>query len=343
MSVLVFTIILGVTFIISCALSWLMNKAGLTDTPVGRSNHAAPTPTGGGLGVLCGLAAGLVSLTLLTPVEGVFAHLPAILSLCFAVALLGIYDDLYSPPTMVKFGVFIGLSWLLIYVLGPVTELPLGSANLVLPFSLAVFGSLLWVFVVINAVNFMDGANGLMPGCMAIAFAGLAALAHKIDAPQTFWLSLISSVAWVGFLPWNLRRKAIVFSGDIGAITAGFIYAAAILLLIRETQNPSAPYLGVLLIFPFIVDVLLTLLWRAKHQKNLLKPHRDHFYQRAIKSGLSHVQISLIYYSAFLACSGVVLMIFEKPQAYISSAFALTVLISTVLYITAHKLWSVRI
>ena len=335
-------IIAGLTFMISFSISWLMSKAGLTDVPVGRSNHAAPTPPAGGLGVLCGLAAGFVSLTLLTPIAGVFADLPTILSLCFAIALLGIYDDLYSPPTMIKFGIFIGLSFLLIYILGPVTHLPAGQSLLQLPLSLAILGTLLWIFVVINSVNFMDGANGLMPGCMAIAFAGLAAVAHLMQAPQTLLLSLISSAAWAGFLPWNFRRKALIFSGDVGALTAGFIYAAAVLLLCHESANPSVAYLGVLLIFPFIVDVLLTLFWRARHGKNLLSPHRDHLYQRAIKRGVSHTQISAIYYSAFFTCSAIVFMMSTKSQAFISVAFAIMVFIAAILYIAAHKLWSVQ-
>jgi len=335
-------IVIIVSFLVAFVASRVMVIAGITDVPVDRSNHRVPTPTAGGVGVLCGLAAGFLSLSFLSSNIGVFTDLPAVLSLCFAMAMVGLYDDLYAPPTSIKFGIFIGMALLLIYVLGPVTTLPFGNEILKLPIVLAVAGTLLWIFVVTNAVNFMDGANGFMPGCMAIAFAGLAALSYKMHAPQTYWMCLISGAAWLGFLPWNFRRKALIFSGDIGAISAGFMYAAAVLLFARETASPMAAYFGALVVLPFITDVLLTLLWRVKYKKNLLMAHRDHLYQRAIRKGVSHAKISLIYYSGFAACLCAALLLSNKNHVLGSVGFAAAIIATALVYFLGLRVWRIR-
>jgi len=292
-----------ISFFVSTCISRLMVHAGLNDVPVARSSHQRSTPTAGGIGVLCGMAAGFISLFLFGVGSGGFPDLPAILSLCFFIAIIGLYDDLYSPSTALKFGIFVGTAVLLIYVLGPVKALLIGKYIVTIPVFIAVLGTILWIFVSLNSVNFMDGANGLMPGCMSIAFAGLAALALKLQAPQTFWLCLVAMSSLLGFLPLNFRRSALIFAGDTGALLCGFTFGAAVLLIIHETSSASVVCLGALILLPFFADVLLTLLSRLRRRENLLLPHREHLYQRAILSGLSHRGISLLYYTAFAACA----------------------------------------
>ncbi len=329
-------------FSASFMASRLMVKVGVSDIPVGRSNHKAPVPTAGGLGVLCGVAAGCLALSLPWAGGGVFSDLPAILSLSFAIALTGFYDDLYSPPTEIKFGIFLVVSGLLIYALGVITALPIGGHVLSLPLWIGATGSVLWVFVVINSVNFMDGANGFMPGCIMIAFTALAAMSLKEQAIQTCWLASICAAGWAGFLPWNARKKAIIFAGDIGALLAGFMFAAAALLFIRETNNHNLVYMGPLLLLPFLADVLLTLLWRLKRRQNLLRPHRDHLYQRAIRCGLTHRRISLIYYAAFAICGAAAYGVLGQDSKVVFWGFAAMTALSIMVYSLGHMTWRVE-
>lgn len=337
-----FFFVLGSAFIASLAASRLMVKAGVSDIPVGRSNHDSPVPTAGGIGVICGIGAGGLALSFPLGSGAALPELPSILSLGFMVGLTGLYDDLYTPPTEVKFGIFIAVAALLIYVLGPIQLLMLGPLTLSLPLWFGILGTLLWIFVVTNSVNFMDGANGFMPGCLLIAFAGLAALATKLQAPQSFWLAAICAAAWAGFLPWNARRKALVFAGDVGALLAGFLFAAAILLMLREADMAGAVYLGPLLLLPFLADVLLTLLWRLKRRQNLLRPHRDHLYQRAIRHGMSHRRISMIYYAAFLLCATAAYLAAGRSGAFIFWVFAAMTAMSILAYMIGHLFWRLR-
>lgn len=328
-----------IAFIASLSASRLMVNVGLSDIPTGRSNHGNPTPTAGGVGVLCGIGAGFLALSFWPELSSPMPDIPAILSLAFAIAFVGFYDDLYAPPTGVKFGIFIGLAGLLIYVLSPVQSLPFGGGELALPFWLGALGTLLWIFVVTNGVNFMDGANGFMPGCLAIAFTALAVLAYSVNAPQTLWLSVICAAAWCGFLPWNARRKALIFAGDIGSLLAGFVFAAASLLFVRETGTAKWVYLAPLLLLPFIADVLLTLLWRAKHGKNLLRPHRDHIYQRAIRCGVSHRRISFIYYGAFTLCGAAAMGLTTVSERGVALGFAASLSCAVLVYLAGHLIW----
>ena len=331
----------SLSFLTSYLVARLMIRAGVGDVPVSRSSHTQVTPTGGGLGVLCGAAMGFLLLSFLGQGD-IFSDLSVILSLCFAVAIIGLYDDLFSPPSLIKFGVFIGIIWLLIDYLGPVQQLPLGRDLLHLPYVVGGFGTLLWVFVVVNGVNFMDGVNGIMGGCMAIAFFGLCSAAHMLGAPQTFWLGLVSAAAWAGFLPLNLRRKALIFSGDIGALTAGFLFAAGVLLLAHETDISASIYLGAMMILPFLTDVLLTLLSRLIRQQNLLSPHRDHLYQRAVRNHVPYIKISWVYYGAFVICSGVALFMAKHDQAAISAAFLGMIILSIMTYFVGLRIWQVK-
>ena len=328
-----------ISFMVTLCAARLMVRAGVNDIPVARSNHKRSTPTAGGVGVLCGIAAGFLSLSFFGLAAGHFPNLPAVLSLCFFIAFLGLYDDLYSPPTALKFGIFVGTAILLIYVLDPVKALLIWDTTITLPVFIATLGTILWIFVAMNSVNFMDGANGLMPGCMAIAFAGLAGLALKMQAYETFWMCVVAAAGWLGFLPLNFRRNALIFAGDIGALLAGFMYAAAIMLLINETSSASAAYLGVLILLPFLTDVLLTLLWRLRQKRDLSKPHKDHLYQRAISSGLSHTQISLIYYGAFLICAALAFMASNVNPALVSTIFVSSVIGLSALYFIGGKFW----
>ena len=328
-----------VSALTSLLITRLMVRAGVSDIPAARSNHRQPTPTAGGIGVLCAMAAAFFVLSFGPSPSVMYPKLPALLSLSFFIALVGLYDDLYGPPAALKFGIFIGVGCLLIYILSPVRSVLIGDAVLELPLFLSVLGTLLWVFVVINAVNFMDGANGLMAGSMVFAFAALGLIAYRLEAPQTFWLCTAAASAWLGVLPWNLRRKALIFSGDIGALLAGFIFASAVVLLAYESWTPASVYLGALIILPFLTDVLLTLLRRALKRENLLTPHREHLYQRAIASGVSHLRISLIYYAAVIVCAVLALALTNTSGVAVSAGFLAAIITSIGLYYIGGYIW----
>ncbi len=282
-------------FFTSLALSGFMIKAGLLDTPVMRSNHKAPIPTAGGVGLVAGLGSGLLALSLYYPDTGGHNILAQIGALALAVALLGLFDDVRSLRPKLKFFWLLVLSCLAVYICGAPSTLPLAMIAVPIPIWLGICGAILWVFVVTNAVNFMDGINGLMGLVMTVAFAGLCAVSIQVGALTSAVLSILMVAGLLGFLPYNARPNARIFCGDIGALFTGFVFAVCTLLLIAEQPQSGLLYVGPLLILPFLTDVLLTMLLRAKRSEPLLAPHKTHIYQRLVQAGHSHISASLLY------------------------------------------------
>jgi len=147
----------------------------------------------------------------------------------------------------------------------------------------------------------MDGANGLMGSFMFIALVFLCVIAMMSDAINTAVLSVVLAAAIAGFLPYNWKTRAHIFAGDVGALFVGFGYAIAVLLLVKETDNAGMLFVGPLLVLPFLTDILLTMLARARRKENLMSPHSSHIYQRLIRKGVGHTKVSLLYSVAALA------------------------------------------
>lgn len=268
-------------------------RSGPMHVPLARSSHAVVTPSGGGLGVAAGVFAALLLAALLGPetLEPRAAlQLAGVAIVGLAIAAIGFFDDLYEWPPMLKLGLLSAAGAFGALIAGAPSELPLGG-GLGLPLAswLPILGGALWIFTVMNAVNFMDGANGLAGGAVGIASAGLAAMALFAGAPAAALLAAALAGALLGFLPLN-APNARVFMGDVGALSAGLWFAAAGLLFAVEAPR-GAVYLPPLLLMPILGDVLLTIAWHVKHRIPLMTPHRDHAYQARIRSGESHAQV----------------------------------------------------
>jgi UDP-N-acetylmuramyl pentapeptide phosphotransferase/UDP-N-acetylglucosamine-1-phosphate transferase len=300
--------IAGVAFFVSLSVTGFASLGGLGDIPDHRSSHARVTPTGGGLGIIAGIGAGVLLAGLFYQ-DRIFAQfgsaqrLASLMSLTFAVAFLGLLDDRYVLSSKLKFGIIFLLSVCGAVAVGPVTRLPMGEGYLHLLWGAGLAGTVLWLFTVTNAVNFIDGINGLFGLSLAIASAALCALALKVGAPVTALIAMALAASLLGFLPYNLRNKAAVFSGDCGSLGAAFLYAGAVLLLVREQPHAPLLYAGPLLILPLLTDVLLTLVRKPKKGLALLAPHNTHIYQRWARLRGNHVTVSLIYgiMAAFMA------------------------------------------
>jgi UDP-N-acetylmuramyl pentapeptide phosphotransferase/UDP-N-acetylglucosamine-1-phosphate transferase len=275
----------------SVVLCRLVMALRIMDAPTeARKTQKTPVPSAGGLAIAAatGIALAIVWFAGFPPSDAVLVVSAGGL----AAMALGLADDILrvraGPRLLLMLAIALGIT--VAGVRADVIELWPGL-GLHLPAVVGVAGSVLWLVVLINAVNFMDGANGVSMGMAAIAAAGLAASAAFIGAWNVALLSAALSGAIAGFLVWNVAGR--LYVGDTGALAVGAVLGALSLELVR--LRPDLVLLPPILLMPFLSDVLLTVLWRMKHGKALFSAHRDHAYQIAMKAGLRHWQVALIH------------------------------------------------
>lgn len=208
--------------LLSAAIVRLMISAGVMDRPGARSAHSQPTPKGGGVGIVVATLVGLLVLGAGRPLLALGAA-----GLCIAV--VSWFDDLWSWPFSVKLAAQV-LAALVAAAGGAlVTSLP---CPVIGPVQLGVLAwpvTVCWVVVVTNAVNFMDGLNGLAAGSVGLASLALAFFAAMSGATAVALASLALAAGIVGFLPFNYPR-ARIFMGDVGSQFCGVTIAGLGLL-----------------------------------------------------------------------------------------------------------------
>jgi len=242
-----------------------MIAVGVMDHPGGRKAHARPTPKSGGLAILLALA---ISPFLL---PGLCAPpLPALIAIACTLGLAAFWDDLRPVPPLAKLVVQCAAAL-------AATQLGLMPPGASLATTLL---AILWITAVTNAVNFMDGMDGLVPGTALLACLAIIVLAAGPAAA----LALPLAAALAGFLPFNFPpfrfQGARIFLGDAGSQPLGFLLACLALLAPRHapmTETPLVPALLAALLF----DTGFTLARRAANGARLTRPHREHLYQTA--------------------------------------------------------------
>jgi UDP-N-acetylmuramyl pentapeptide phosphotransferase/UDP-N-acetylglucosamine-1-phosphate transferase len=277
---------------ISAILCRLVMRLGVVDAPTEvRKQQAAPVPTSGGLGfAVSAVAAAWVALRL--GGLGVSSDAWIVVAGAMAALVLGFADDARNIGARLKLGVMtlIAIAMAVAGVCVDQVE-PWPGQSWMLPIGLAIAGSVIWLVLVVNAVNFMDGANGLAMSMSAIAAAGLGACAGVIEAWDIALLAFGVCGALIGFLVWNIPGR--LFAGDAGALFVGAILAGLSLLLVQA--RPDWLFVPAIILSPFLTDVVLTLVWRASMGKPLFRAHRDHVYQIALKAGLTHAQTAGVH------------------------------------------------
>lgn len=341
-------LILGVAAaaIVSVAACRLVIAAGIWDAPhLDRHQHCIPTPTSGGLGIAAGYAVGVLTIVLAArqfphlqfdPVDAM--QLAMATAFAFAFLIIGFIDDTYPLGPRGKLAVFVLTSVCAALAVGVAQVFPFGPGLVVdVGFVPGLIGSVLWIFTLVNGVNFMDGANGLAMGSVGVGMMGLAVIGFDTDAPDVIALALCAAAANAGFLIWNYPHGKL-FAGDSGALFVGALAALGSLLVLA--QGAVSPFVPPMLFFPLLADVLLTLAWRAKQGRNLLHGHSDHVYQIAIRAGFSHGRISFCYWIASALC-GIGAVTAERlggawPLYFFAAMALASIMVSTLVRRTAQ-------
>ena len=264
-------------------------RHGVLDHPTERSSHSAPTPRGGGLGLLiAGLglwawrASQPVAWTALVPLLG-----------AASVAFIGWLDDRRGLPVRTR---------LVVHVLAAIGVGAIAAAHapsaLVAGLLLVVWSG--WAVTTINLVNFMDGINGLVASQIAIFAVSLALFPGPAETSQsTAFYAVAIGAACLGFLPWNFPR-ARIFLGDVGS--GGLGYLVPVLALMATGSGSTDVVRAHLPLLPLLGDAVWTLIRRWLNGERITQAHRSHLYQRLANGGMGHTAVTILY--AIIAAFG---------------------------------------
>ncbi len=279
---------------------WLVLKIRVLDVPDEQRKSEIQNkaiPTAGGVGVIVA-AAIVLAFTQQALVE---TRLTILYGGVVLAMVLGLIDDLKSMNSTTK---LLGQAAIACFIVGfgvnvEVIEPGFGKVR---DFGLVGGGvfSILWLLAVTNAVNFMDGANGLSLGMALFACIGFSGAAGLVGEWELMLASAVLAGALVGFLIWNLPGK--LFAGDAGALAVGMALGGFSLVLVRA--RPDLVFVPPILLSPFLVDVILTLIWRWRQRLPLHTAHSDHMYQIVLKAiPLEHWQLSIGHWMIAANCA----------------------------------------
>jgi UDP-GlcNAc:undecaprenyl-phosphate GlcNAc-1-phosphate transferase len=282
-----------------------MIAIGVMDHPEGRKAHEEPTPKMGGVGIVLAYLLGIAALYRFAD----FARLAdpyfrgMILS-AFLIALVALLDDIYDYPFVIKLGAQVVAALAAIgsglYV--TLYHLPYIGGVDVGPFAIPF--TLCWILFATNAMNFIDGLNGLSSGVTFITCVFLSIFSAHANGWFTYFAAALLAAGVLGFLPFNFPR-ARIFMGDVGSQFCGFVLAMLAVGSSRFEGTELSFVLVPMMLTGVLYDVAFTLVRRLLRGENVTQAHRGHLFQVAHRAGLDARLITVVYwgFTAFGACA----------------------------------------
>jgi UDP-GlcNAc:undecaprenyl-phosphate GlcNAc-1-phosphate transferase len=311
---LTFASALVVGLIVTPVVREIAKRLDLLDHPgAHRKVHQFPVPRVGGVAMAAAFGAGIGLAILgsgsdLGAADGLRPNrVPAILGGVALLLVVGVIDDTRGMRALLKLAVQVAAA-LLAFGLGLTLEriyLPAGVVELG-PLALPV--TVAWIVAVINAVNLIDGLDGLASGVGLTVLGAFGVLAAARGADPTLYIVAASIGAAVGFLAYNLHPASIIM-GDTGSMFLGFVIAAVGIGLMQDGARPVAPWVPVIALGVPILDTVWAVVRRTARGDAFYLADRGHIHHVLLRRGLSHrdAMLSLTAVSGSLAMIAIVL------------------------------------
>jgi len=307
----------ALTFVVTPAVMAMSRRMGALDHPGPRRVHREPIPTLGGLAMVIAVL-GVAWVARLIPGPAQVLELRPLIGLSFAtipILFLGVIDDVRGAPPFAKLAIQASAGMVLFHFgfdvpaitnpFGP--TLASGALNAPL--------TVLWVILVMNSINLIDGLDGLASGVVCISSAALWWVGRSHGNFYVMFMSSMLIGSTLGFLRYNFP-PARVFMGDTGSQFLGLALAAVSLL---ENRKGTAT---VTLLFPLvamavpIADGLLAFARRALQRRPVFRADSEHIHHRLLRLGLSQRDAVLVLWFV-AAYSGVMAVVLAAlPPAY---------------------------
>ncbi|MDO4175239.1 MAG: MraY family glycosyltransferase [Eubacteriales bacterium] len=327
------------SFVLTPPVKRLAHRIGAIDVPKdGRRMHTRPIPRLGGLAIYLSFV--IVSLLM---VEWNVQNFTILLGSAIIV-FLGIFDDRKALGAKFKFGIQL-LAAAIPVIFGNLRIELITNPNLLsdkLYLNFGVFSipiTIIWIVAITNAVNLLDGLDGLAVGVSAIACMTMLAVSLLIgEVPIAIVLAILAG-ACVGFMPFNLN-PASIFMGDTGSTFLGFMLATL------SIQGMFKVYAIISFAVPFLIlglpifDTAFAFTRRILSGRSPFSPDRGHVHHRLIDMGFNQKQTVAILYiiSTILGLLAVVLTTSGELRAIIMVlAVLVTVIVGSMIYLSMEK------
>ncbi len=284
-------------------------RLGFLDYPAEHKLHKKPVPYCGGVGIYVALVISLIVWFHIYPPAIIYrSRLEGLILGGLLVVIFGLWDDLKGSGALQKFTAQTLIALLMYHYGFRIERLSvpiLGSVNLGWA---GVILTVLWFWVMMNAINLIDGLDGLAAGVTAISATTILVITCDLNRPFGAFLAIIMVGICLGFLPHNFH-PAKLFMGDTGSLMLGFLLAALTL-----TTSTKAPALLTLLIPLLAVgmpvfDTAHAFFRRILSGQHPFRADTKHLHHRLLALGLSQRRaVLLLYYiSAYLGVMAYVL------------------------------------
>jgi UDP-GlcNAc:undecaprenyl-phosphate GlcNAc-1-phosphate transferase len=336
-----YALVLVVAAVVTAALTLparqLSLRVGYVAAPDERKVHGQATPYGGGAAMFMGFLVAMIVASLVPGLHSVFAGSSEPLGVVLAAAAIfavGLIDDVreMSAPAKVAGQV---LAASILYFLGVTMyqfKVPLAGFIVLTP-GLIPLITALWVIALTNAVNLIDGLDGLAAGVVAIGGGALAIYGLRLMDLGLLPLdnvgplvAVIACGVCLGFLPFNFH-PAKVFMGDAGALFLGLLMSASTMVIGGRTPPTSGVtyFFFAPLFIPFfilgvpLVDMAFAFVRRTARGTGFHTPDKDHIHHRLLRLGHGHRRAVLILWAWTALLSGFILfpLFFHQVNAII--------------------------
>jgi len=312
----------GVAFVLACLVSGLLTPVVrrfalrhrlFDDHVAARKIHGRPIPRLGGVAIAAGFYAPLLALLLeASSVGGTFwANSHRALAFLLggaAICGLGLYDDIRGSGAKVKFLAQFVIAGALYWAGFRIDILALPFVGVFSLGPLSILFTMLWIVGVINAMNLIDGLDGLAAGVGLFGLATTFVLAATRADPIMMLFMAALGGATVGFLVYNFN-PASIFMGDTGSMFLGYVLAVGSIQTNQKSSTAVAILIPIVALGLPIADTLLAMIRRAVNHQPMFSADRAHIHHKLLDLGLSQKQAVLTLYGASLLLGGMALLL----------------------------------
>ncbi|MBH0164074.1 undecaprenyl/decaprenyl-phosphate alpha-N-acetylglucosaminyl 1-phosphate transferase [Fictibacillus sp. 7GRE50] len=289
-----------------------------TDQPNNRKVHKKVMPRLGGLAIIIGVStAYLYSGLSLENISSITLGAGIII-------LLGLLDDIFALSAKIKL-----VFQLLAAAIVASSGLTIEFVNI--PFVgnyamgwLSIPLTVLWIVLITNAINLIDGLDGLAAGSSAIIIFTIGVVAYFNGKSLIFFFSLIILASVLGFLVYNFH-PAKIFMGDIGALFLGYSISILSLLGLYKSVTLFSIVVPILLLGVPIFDTSFAIIRRLANNRSITAPDNGHLHHRLLFLGLSHRNTVLVIY-AMNALFSLIAIAFSRTTFWGSIILTVTIL-----------------